>query len=162
MNPPGSNERAGRFFQRTKAVSGKKIGLERNGTHGRFLREHNDAVRLLEERHAEAVAKRERQMEHAQDWIHKIKAREVVLDSEGTQRTGVASDSEECQRSTPCSTGPPLEVGRGNSCSRKQMSRSRDFPCTDDCGNGCTCRQNGADDGRVPWTPKPASSCKTD
>ena len=40
MNPPGSNERAGRFFQRTKAVSGKKIGLERNGTHGRFLREH--------------------------------------------------------------------------------------------------------------------------
>ena len=123
---------------------------------------HKDAVRLLEERHAEAVAKRERQMEHAQDWIHKIKAREVVLDSEGTQRTGVASDSEECQRSTPCSTGPPLEVGRGNSCSRKQMSRSRDFPCTDDCGNGCTCRQNGADDGRVPWTPKPASSCKTD
>jgi len=63
-------------------VSGKKIGLERNGTHGRFLREHNDAVRLLEERHAEAVAKRERQMEHTQDWIHKIKAREVVLDSE--------------------------------------------------------------------------------
>lgn len=46
-----------------------------------------DAMLLLEERHAEAVAKRECQMKRAQDWIHKIKAREVVLDSEKALNT---------------------------------------------------------------------------
>ena len=42
-------------------------------------------VRLLEERHAEQVSKRDRQMLQAQKWINDIKAREVVLTSETAQ-----------------------------------------------------------------------------